>query len=1100
MENTQEMFILSKYKHIRYLTKVAADAAKSSVQGSLQGSMINLNKGPVPKQMSTGSGVSNGTGTKSAKELEKELKEKKMAEKLAKKEKMKALCKPSEKKEAKVKFVNKTKYVNETPYGEKKDMTKPMPDSYDPTYVESAWDAWWKTKKFFEVDTETAKKMPRDKRFIMLLPPPNVTGSLHLGHTLMGAIEDGITRWRRMKGYVSLWVPGTDHAGIATQSVVEKKLLKEEGKYRSDLTREEFLQKVWEWKNEYGNRIFEQFRRIGVGFDLSRNFFTMDDSRSLAVKEAFVQLHDREILYRAERIVHWCCALKTAISDVEIDELELDGPTMLSVPLHKGKYEFGVMVDFAYRLKEDPTQEIIVSTTRIETMLADVAVAVHPDDKRYKHLIGKELIHPFHPDRQMTIIADSVLVDMEFGTGAVKITPAHDPNDFLCGQRHELPMIAIFNDEGIVNEHGGMFKGLRRYDCRNEIIKELDKMKLIKGKRPNKMVLQRCSKTEDIIEPLVKSQWWINCKGVAARAIEDVKSGALRILPEFQKRTLFEFLENIRDWCVSRQLWWGHRCPAYLVKIPGIIDNPSNSDNEHWVAARNIEEALEKASKKFNCPDKSKITLIQDDDVLDTWFSSALLPFSVFGWPDMSAEELKTFFPTDLLETGHDIIFFWVARMIFMSYFFLDTLPFHTVFLHPIVRDKQGRKMSKSLGNVIDPIEVIDGIHLSELIKKIEQGNLPKNEVEKSIEEKKQEFPEGIPECGADALRLGLMSYLVQGGNINLDVSRVVSYRFFGNKLWQATKFLLNNISEQKDKNFRVIEISQVDPNKFSFADKWILNKLSKVTMNFDKSFENFNFGDATSAIYSFWYDALCPVYMEALKPIFNDEKVDPELKNLSKNVLLKCIESGIKLLHPLMPFITEELYQRLPKPKDAPESICISKFPEDLQWINNDVDTQGEILLEIVHSILSILSQFKVDKKVKPKVCIYSSDKNVLELAKKEKLFISTLSNVGEVSIIDNKDDPIVKNWLISVINAHTDVFLDIKSYIDVKKETDRLTSALTEKEKYVSDLEAKMKKADYETRVPENVRNLNKEKLNKALIEIEKLKDSINSVAQLK
>lgn len=373
-------------------------------------------------------------------------------------------------------------------------MTKPMLASYDPQYVEAAWDSWWAKKKFYEVDIKTAKEAPRDKRFIMLLPPPNVTGSLHLGHTLMGAIEDSITRYKRMKGYVSLWVPGTDHAGIATQSVVEKKLLKEQNKYRSDFTREEFLEKVWEWKNEYGNKIFEQFRKLGVSFDLSRNFFTMDEQRSKSVVEAFIQLHERGLLYRSERMVHWCCSLKTAISDVEIEDLELDGPKMLPIPQHKDKYEFGVLIDFAYKLKEDPSKEIIVSTTRIETMLGDVAVCVHPDDPRYKALIGKELIHPFFPERKITIIADAILVNMEFGTGAVKITPGHDPNDLACGQRHNLPIVTIFNDDGTLNENGAIFKGMKRYDCRNAILKELDKMGLYRGKKPNKMVLQTCSK------------------------------------------------------------------------------------------------------------------------------------------------------------------------------------------------------------------------------------------------------------------------------------------------------------------------------------------------------------------------------------------------------------------------------------------------------------------------------------------------------------------------------------------------------------------------------------------------------------------------------
>ena len=1085
MENSSEMHILGKYKYIRFLHKKVEEVVNKSV---LPHATFSTSE-PIkienkPKEMTD--------------------KEKKLADKLAKKQKMLELCKPKNNKPA---YIAKERYINDTPWGDKKgkiisilnklnyklDMNKPMPKEYDPSYVEAAWDAWWTKKKFFSVDVENAKNVSRDKIFVMLLPPPNVTGSLHLGHTLMGAIEDSITRWKRMKGYVSLWVPGTDHAGIATQSVVEKKIFKETGKFRSDFTREEFLKKIWEWKEEYGGKIMEQFRRLGVGFDLHRQYFTMDDARSNAVREAFVQLHDRGILYRAERIVHWCCALKTAISDVEIDELELDGPTMLSVPMHKGKYEFGVLIDFAYKLKEDPSLEIIVSTTRIETMLGDVAVAVHPEDPRYKHLIGKELIHPFFPDRHMTVIADPNLVNMEFGTGAVKITPAHDPNDFACGQRHKLPIVTIFNDEGILNENGAHFKGMRRYDCRNEILKELDQLKLLRGKRSNKMILQRCSKTEDIIEPLVKSQWWVNCKSVAARAMEDVKSGALKIVPEFQKRTLFEFLENIRDWCVSRQLWWGHRCPVYLVKIPGILDNPTNSNNDHWVAARSEEEALEKASKKYNCPDKSKITLYQDEDVLDTWFSSGLLPFAVFGWPNISSEELKTFFPTDLLETGHDIIFFWVARMIFMSYFFLDQLPFHTVFLHPIVRDAQGRKMSKSLGNVIDPIEVIDGLSLEEIIKRIQQGNLPQSEIQRSIEDRKKEFPDGIPECGADALRLSLMSYLIQGRNINLDISRVVSYRFFGNKLWQATKFFL----KYTEKDFVLLD--KLDESKLSFIDKWILHKLSQVSQNFDRSFESYNFGEATSAIYSFWLDSLCPVYLEAVKPILNNPNLSWEIKNHTNNVILKCVESGLKLLHPLMPFITEELYQRLPKHKEAEESICISKFPMDYSYLSEDTEQRGEAILDIVHNILSILSQFKIDKKVKPKICIYSEESWLLNFVKNEGLLISTLSNSGEVFVTNNKHDPLIKGWLINVVNAHTDIFLDIKNLIDISKEVQRLKANLEEKTKYVKDLEDKITKPDYETRVPENVRVQNKEKLTKAQKEIEKIHLSINSLESL-
>ena len=696
MERTSDLYILHKYKYLD------ADNAEKDFRQS--------NKGETKKDPK--------------KDEEKLAKEEKMRQKELKKKQMQEQCKQKTKKTN----INLKKYVDNTKPGDKKDLSGELPENYDPSYVESAWNAWWRKEGFFKVNLEDAKKKPRDKRFVMILPPPNVTGSLHLGHTLMGAIEDAIIRYKRLKGYASLWVPGTDHAGIATQSVVEKKLLKTEGKYRTDFTREEFLKKVWQWKEEYGGKIMEQFDKLGVSFDLSRLYFTMDEERSKSVKDGFIQLYERGILYRAKKMVNWCCALQTAISDCELEDLELDKPTMLSIPQHSGKYEFGVLIDFAYKFKNDPSKEIIVSTTRIETMLGDTAVAVHPEDERYKDLIGEELVHPFFPNRKMKIIADPILVDKSFGTGAVKITPAHDPNDFLCGKRHNLDFINIFNDDGTINENGGEFKGMKRYDCRNAMMKRLDELKLLRGKKPNKMVIQKCSKSGDIIEPMVKAQWWINCQDVAKRAINDVNSGKIKLLPEFQKQTLFSFLENIQDWCVSRQLWWGHQCPIYLVTVKGKLDNPDPSNNDDWIAAKSEDEAIKKASAKWKCDEKD-VSVKQDSDVLDTWFSSGILPFSVFGWPDKNSEELKTFFPTDLLETGHDIIFFWVARMIFMSYFFMDDIPFHTVYLHPIVKDSQGRKMSKSLGNVIDPLQVINGAPLEELLQAIRDGNLTKNEL-----------------------------------------------------------------------------------------------------------------------------------------------------------------------------------------------------------------------------------------------------------------------------------------------------------------------------------------------------------------------------------
>ena len=1052
MDKTNEIYYLNKYK---YLDTNSKDANK-----------------------------------KDSKDEEALSKEEKMRQRELKKQKMQEQC---QQKTQKVKNLAQVKkYKDNTTPGEKKNLTGEFPENYDPSYVESAWNAWWQKEGFFKVDLKEAQKVPRDKRFVMVLPPPNVTGSLHLGHALMGAIEDTITRYKRLKGYVSLWVPGTDHAGIATQSVVEKKILKSEGKYRTDFSREEFVKRVWEWKEEYGNRIMEQFDKLGVSFDLSRQYFTMDEERSKSVQEAFVQLFDRGILYRAKRMVNWCCALQTAISDVELEDLEISQPTKLSIPKHKDTYEFGVLIDFAYKLKKDPSKEIIVSTTRIETMLGDTAVAVHPDDDRYKSLIGEELVHPFFPERKMKIIADPILVDKDFGTGAVKITPGHDPNDFACGERHNLELINIFNDDGTLNENGGEFQGMLRYDCRNKIYDRLNEMKLIRGKHPNKMVIQKCSKSGDIIEPMVKAQWWINCKDVAKRTMDDVNSGKLKIIPEFHKQTLFSFLENIRDWCVSRQLWWGHQCPIYLVTIKGILDNPDPSNNDHWVGAKTEEEAKQKAAKKWKVDDLSKITVKQDSDVLDTWFSSGILPFSIFGWPDKNSEELKTFFPTDLLETGHDIIFFWVARMIFMSYFFMDDIPFHTVYLHPIVKDKEGRKMSKSLGNVIDPLQVINGAPLEELIQALRDGNLGKNELERSIKEKQKEFPEGLPECGADSLRLGLMSYLIQGRNINLDVNRVVGYRFFGNKLWNAFKFL----KIYTEKGFKHEKINK---DKLTLFDKWILSQLSKLIKGYQKDFDLYNFGDATSKIYYFWYDCVFNRYIEALKLILSDKSsYSEDVKNNTKNVFLYIFECGLIILHPLTPFLTEELFQRLPARNSTAPSICISEFPTDEGYEDPEIEKYVQDIFDLTHGVQSILQQFQL-LNAKPNVNISTTDSNLEKIIQEEKEVVKGFSKASEV-FMKKKDDKDIEGWISHVINDRIDVFLDIRDKIDLDKELKRLNKNLADKEKYVLGLKKKIENKDYQKRVKEEIQKEDKEKLANAETEITKIKEGIENLNKLK
>jgi len=718
-----------------------------------------------------------------------------------KKEKPVPVPKPDGEKKAKEKKAKEPEEVFEdkTPAGEKKHIDGVFPPAYQPKYVESAWQAWWEKCGYYTPDLNKALETEPADKFVMVIPPPNVTGSLHLGHALTTAIEDTLTRWHRMKGKIALWVPGTDHAGIATQSVVEKRLKKEEGVTRHDLGRDEFIKRVWEWKETYGNRITNQIRCLGASVDWSREAFTMDSNLSRAVTEAFVRFHEDGLLYRDTRLINWSCALQSAISEIEVDYIDLEGRTFLPVPNHKNKvrfplvcppgwpaatllrahtlptcrfnnhpvlslkdkYEFGMITSFAYKVSGSATgEEIVVATTRLETMLGDTAVAVHPDDPRYKHLHGKLLDHPF-VDRKIPIVCDDVLVDMSFGTGAVKVTPAHDPNDYTCGKRNNLDFIIVLTEDGKIAANGGQFAGLMRYDARIAMEEELGKRGLLRGKEVNKMRLGLCSRSGDIIEPMLTPQWYVNCASMAARSIAAVRNGDLKIVPEMHEATWYRWLENIRDWCVSRQLWWGHRIPAYFVRNGESppLDKNDPANNDRWVVARSEDEARAAAAKKLGA-DAAKLVLEQDEDVLDTWFSSGLFPFSVFGWPNQTAD-LKAFYPTQLLETGLDILFFWVARMVMMGLHLTDTLPFTTVrlvvasflsshvcsrrylflpirvsptvvpqvYLHAMVRDKYGRKMSKSLGNVIDPLEVINGCSLDDLLRKITEGNLPAKEV-----------------------------------------------------------------------------------------------------------------------------------------------------------------------------------------------------------------------------------------------------------------------------------------------------------------------------------------------------------------------------------
>lgn len=987
-----------------------------------------------------------------------------------------------------------SQFVNITPPGEKKILSDVMAPGYQPRAVEAAWYEWWEAQGFFHADPELARKKSPEDRFVMVIPPPNVTGSLHLGHALMCAVQDALARYNRMLGKEVLWLPGVDHAGIATQVVVEKQLAKTRGVDRHALGREAFIKEVWNWKDEYGGKIVNQIRRIGSSCDWKREEFTMSEKLSKAVVEAFVRFYEMGLIYRDTRLVNWSSALHTAISDIEVDNVEIEAFTKRKVPGHEEEVEFGVLTKFAYKV-DGCDEELVVATTRLETMLGDTGVAVHPDDDRYKHLIGKNVIHPF-VDRKLPIIADSVLVDMSFGTGVVKITPAHDPNDFACGRRNSLPEITIFDKDGNINENcGDRFKGMKRYVARVEVELALDSLNLLRGKEPNPMSLPVCSRSGDIVEPMLLPQWWTNCKEMAARAVKLARQDELKIVPPQFKETWYRWLENIHDWCISRQLWWGHRIPAYEAKVVGA------SNLSAWVVGRTEEEARQKAADKFDV-DAAKIVLEQDEDVLDTWFSSGLFPFSVFGWPDDSPD-LDAFYPTTLLETGHDILFFWVARMVMMGLGLTGKLPFNTVLLHSLVRDKKGRKMSKSLGNVIDPLEVINGAALSELEKKIRSSNLASAEVDRAIADQRADYPGGIPECGADALRIGLLAYMTQGGDINLDVARVIGYRNFCNKLWNATRFALTNFG--KDYKFSSAVLDQAI-KQGDILNLWVLSRLNATVSEINAHFASYNLGDAVSTAYRFWMSELCAVFLEGVKPTMRSN--DESRKAAARAVLYECLSAGIRLLHPMMPFVTEELYQRLPPidstndDKPNPISICIAPYPlpcDDRHFA--DAEQSMDAMTANVQAIRALKAEYGLKPNSSPHVTIMAADSSVASRILPD--VVQTLTPCGPVSVSVTGDEanPPPAGAAVKVVDNLFEVHMVVAGLVDIQSEIAKLQAGANEKKIVIANYDKKMQVDGYETRVPLHVREKNaaaREKYMAECVNLEQLAERFKGLLQ--
>ncbi|XP_036411227.1 valine--tRNA ligase, mitochondrial isoform X2 [Megalops cyprinoides] len=1008
----------------------------------------------------------------------------------------------------------KIAYTAPTIPGEKKDTSVPFPPSYSPQYVETSWYQWWEKEGFFTPEYQHRLPQRVNRSFSLCIPPPNVTGTLHLGHALTVAIEDALARWRRMQGYKVLWVPGCDHAGIATQAVVERKLLKQHGKRRQGYSRGEFLQEVWNWKNEKGDEIYHQLRMLGASLDWNRACFTMDPGFSRAVSEAFVRLCDSGLIYRSEGLVNWSCALESAISDIEVESVNLSGRTLLSVPGYQKKVEFGTMVTFAYPI-EGQDGEVPVATTRPETMLGDVAIAVHPDDPRYQSLHHKECRHPF-TDRLLPIVPDPT-VDMELGTGAVKVTPAHDHTDFLLSQRHSLPRITVIGGDGTMTADCGQWlEGVKRFDARERVIEALMEKNLFRGKKEHPMSLPICSRSGDVVEPLLKRQWFVRCAEMAQRAVQAVDDGELEIIPHFYTKTWKSWLTNISDWCISRQLWWGHQIPAYRVSFP----ETAGSEEELWVWGRDEEEARNRAAEKFGVTSEA-ISLSQDPDVLDTWFSSALFPFAMLGWPQQT-HDLQQFYPNSLLETGSDLIFFWVARMVMLGMELTGQLPFKQVLLHSLVRDKHGRKMSKSLGNVIDPLDVISGISLQRLQEKVKEGNLDPRETTVAMEAQRRDFPRGIPECGTDALRLALCSYKIQGEDISLSVSQVLSCRHFCNKMWQTVRFTLRAL-EETDTELRTL----AETHPVSSIDRWVCSRLRSSVLQSERGFESYDLQSVTAALHSFWLHNLCDVYLECIKPVLSgrgaesDAQVQKERAS-ARAVLYHCVSVSLALLAPFMPFLTEELWQRLrvyapdtPNAQNTPgapaASLCVQPYPQPgllAHWHFPQEEADFPFVQEVVRVARSLRAQCRITK-AKPDmwaVCSPAQAQTLLHFGSA----VRTLSRISNLYIHcplegDNKPSPLSgppppKGSTVGVVDHTCQLHLDIQGGVD----TDRQSLLLSQRrERILSQLEqclARTRAPQYAEKVPERVKREAENRISALEQELKNIQDQLLALQSLK
>jgi len=889
--------------------------------------------------------------------------------------------------------------------------------TYDPAEVEEKWYKFWLDRGYFEATLDTDAPP-----FSIVIPPPNVTGSLHVGHALNNTLQDILTRYKRMKGFNTLWLPGTDHAGIATQIVVERELLKE-GKTREGVGREAFIERVWKWKETYGRQIIEQLKRLGASCDFSRERFTMDEGLSRAVKEVFVRLYKEGLIYRGYYLVNWCPRCETALSDLEVTREEVKGKLYyLRYPLASADY-------------------LVVATTRPETMMGDTAVAVHPEDERYKELIGKKVILPV-VGREIPIITEET-VDKEMGTGALKVTPAHDFADFEIGRKHNLPHVQIMDFRGVMNENARRYKGFDRFECRKKLVEDFEKEGILEKVEDYSFQLGHCYRCATVVEPMLSIQWFVKMKPLAEPAIRAVEENRTRIIAEGWKNTYFEWMRNIRDWCISRQIWWGHRIPAWHCKDCG-----------------EITVSLEEPKTCEHC---NSHTIEQETDVLDTWFSSALWPFSTLGWPKKT-KELELFYPTSVLVTSFDILFFWVARMMMMGLKFMGDVPFKDVYIHALIRDEKGEKMSKTRGNVIDPIDMIE-------------------------------------HYGADALRFALTALAAQGRDIKLSVSVIEGYRNFINKIWNASRFVLMNLN-----GYEPTILTSSTTSIFatlSTPDKWILTKLHTTIKDVEDALENYEFDKAARSIYQFIWGEFCDWYIELVKPTLSS--TDAEAKERTQAILVKVLSSALKLLHPIAPFITEEVYQRLlniggGRMVDGGqyESITASSYPTyNEEEIYEEAHREIEFIKEVTVAIRNLRAEVGVHPSDKVKIVFVSDNKSVLEKMKANMDFICDLAKVSETEFLPVKEKP--QKALVQVLTG-LEVFLPVEGIIDLEREIERIKKEILKISKEVEFSEKKLSNTDFLERAPQTVVEKEKERHKELSQRKKKMEDILHRLSEIR